>query len=333
MKRGALIGCLIAVCLLASAAHATFHIMVIDQVFPGLPQAPDAQFVDLQLRFAGQSFVHKQVIRTFDAAGNALTPFAMFCPQIDACDLPTGSPACAQGGCPNPFGLTDNGNDSHILIATAKASDLFCVTADLIATGSLPLPDGRVCFGDVHPFEPFCESNGPVDCVAYGDFTGDNGLFGGPAMTPALGQALVGVPARQPQCALKTDFAAVCVGGANANAACTMPADCGDGTCTQCPNGSCRSLLNDAAGFEIGMPMPTNFHGDLGQLDGVAGDPDGSGEVSDDSVAGEIPIAFEETDRRCGLPALRRGADANFDGRISAADVTATLRILLAAHA
>ena len=49
-----------------------------------------------------------------------------------------------------------------------------------------------------------------------------------------------------------------------------------------------------------------------------------------DDIAAEVAVLFE-TNWRCSLPATRRGADANFDTRVSAADVIATIRIVAAA--
>ncbi len=310
--------------LATSPANATFHIMVIDQVFFGFPGAEAAQYVMLRPEAGLQVFVHDQVINTFDASGAALTPFGTFC---HTCNLPNGSPACADHGCP-PI---DKSNDTRILVATAWARDLFCVTPDLLATGSLPFPDGRVCFGDVgREFGPSCLAmTGPVDCVAYGSFTGDNGTFGNPAEAPTLGEALGGAAGRQAQCLLQTDTSAVCVGGTAANTSCAQSPTCPGGTCTPCPNGSCRGLLDGAVGFSSAPPAPQNYHGDLGMLDGLAGDAEGNGTVDDTDVDAAVNVLFEGgTNRRCGLPAATRGADANLDTRLSAADVTATLQIV-----
>jgi hypothetical protein len=201
------------------------------------------------------------------------------------------SPACSAGDCPQPF----DSNGRHILVATPLAEELFCVTADLVATGVLQYPNGRVCFGDCD-LRADCGS-GPVDCVAYGSYTGDNAPFGGPATSPMLGEALAADPARQNQFLLAP------------------------------PN---NPLLASSAGFSVGAPTPENFHGDHGAIDGVAGDPEGTGMPDSGDIAAEVAVLFE-TNRRCSLPAARRGADANFDARLSAADVTATIRIVSAA--
>jgi hypothetical protein len=267
-------------------AHATFHIMVIEQVFTGLEQAPHAQYVMLGMQAPLQTAVFSQPFPVFDAAGNSLGTFAAFCANRTACSLPQASPACAANDCPNPIDAANR----NVLAATPWAQGLFCVTADLLATGVLPYPNGRACFGDCD-LRPDCGS-GPVDCVAYGDFTGDNAPFGNPAMPPMLGEALVADPLRQNQFLKPND-----------------------------------PLLDNSKGFSVGTPAPVNFHGDMGAIDGVAGDPEGSGVVDAGAVHAEVSVLFT-ADLRCNLPAAQRGADANFDTRVGAADVTATVQIV-----
>lgn len=288
MKRASAAVVFVTVSILCAAlpARATFHIMVVDQLFPGLESAPHAQYVMLRTLAPFQTAVYGQPLSVFDAAGNALGTFGTFCnAPRQSCILPAVSPACSAGGCPG--GLATNGRS--ILAATRWAQDLFCVTADLLATGVLPYPNGRACFGDCG-LRDDCGS-GPVDCVAYGSFTGDNAPFGSPAMSPMLGEALVADPARSNQFLKPTD-----------------------------------PLLDNSLGFSVGAPTPENFRGDQGAIDGVAGDPEGTGQVKVDDIGAEVAVLFE-ADRRCSLPAARRGADANFDTRVSAADITATIRI------
>ena len=273
------------VLLAASPAHATFHIMVVDQMFPGFEEAPGAQYVVLRMELPLQIAVFGQPLPIYDASGTSEGNFAAFCATPrSSCSFPVVSPACAAGGCPDAFAS----NNSRIFVATRWAQDLFCLTADLLATKNLPYPAGRVCFGDCS-LRTDC-GDGPVDCVAYGSFTGNNGPFGSPAVSPMLGQALVASPDRTNQF----------IGG---------------------------HLLDDSLGFSIGTPMPKNYHGDVGALDGLAGDPDGTGVLDIGEVAEEVDVLFEAS-RRCALPAMRRGADANLDTRIGAADVIATIKIV-----
>lgn len=294
MKRHALAAAVFVTLLfLRSQAQATFHVIVIDEVFFGFAQAPEAQYVVLRMEAPLQTLVHGQPLPTFDASGGEGSPFATFCTGSGtSCDLPAVSPACAAGGCPSSF----NANGRRVLIATPRAQELFCITPDLLASGTLPHPDGRVCWGECagHPDCP----PGPVDCVAYGSFTGNNGIFGTPAMTPALGDALVGSPDRQNQFA----------GG---------------------------NLLDNAVGFSVQtatplLPTPQNFHADVGGA-GLAGDPQGTGVLGRDEIDAEVPLLFA-AEQRCDLPAANRGADANLDTRLSAADVVATIQIVAAAQ-
>ena len=273
-----------AICLVALPANATFHIMVIDQMFPGFPEAPGAQYAVLRMEAPFQTAVFGQPLPIYDASGNPQGSFGEFCSSpMTACSLPTVSPACSVGGCPTAV----NANDSRILVATPWAEGLFCITADLPATSMLPYPDGRLCYGDCS-LRSDCGS-GPVDCLAYGTFSGSNVPFGKPAVSPMLGQALVASPNRQNQF----------IGG---------------------------NLLDNSVGFGVGAPAPGNFHGDVGALGGLAGDADGSGVVDTDDREKEVSVLFE-ANRRCALPPARRGADANLDTRINAADIVVTDQI------
>jgi len=277
--------CTAAALLAALPARATFHVITIDQMFPGLEEAPAAQYVVLRMEAPLQIAVYAQPVPIYDASGTSAGNFAAFCATPrSSCSFPTVSPACAAGGCPNAFAS----NDSRVFVATRWAQDLFCLTADLLATSSLPYPVGRVCFGDCS-LRTDC-GDGPVDCLAYGNFTGDNAQFGSPAVSPMLGEALVASPDRTNQF----------IGG---------------------------HLLNDSLGFSIGTPAPRNFHGDAGALDGLAGDSNGNGAVNAGDIAEEVDVLFD-AGRRCGLPAMRRGADANLDTRVGAADVIATIQIV-----
>lgn len=157
----ALVGLLAATLLLhAQPAFAPFHLTVIEQVFFGTENCPNAQFVVLRTQDSGQIFVQNQTIAVQNADGSDAGLFGTFTRN-----------------------LTDNpGEGVAILMATAEAEGLFGITADEVASGQLVFPDGRVCFG---------EFDGPVDCVAFGNFTGNNTGFGSPAVQPQLGMALV----------------------------------------------------------------------------------------------------------------------------------------------
>jgi len=316
--------------LAAPAARATHHLIAIDQVFPGFEEAPAAQYVVLRTQAALQTVVHGQQIFAADAAGNPQPPFAAFCTTTGDCDLPDASPACAPDQCPPPGGA----NDRKIFVATRWAEGLFCITPDLRATGSLPDGGGQVCFGDTGPFSAECLAAGPVDCVAYGQFTGATGLFGDPAPSPMPGESLIAVAGRQAQCHTDTlDAPAICFGGHAPYIPCNMDSDCPGGACVECPAGGCQTLLSSAVGFAPlairtapTAAQPRNFHGDIGRLEGVAGDADGSFAVDAEDVQAEVDALFT-AGSRCELPRTQRGADANLDTRVSAADVVATILI------
>ncbi|HVN87900.1 MAG TPA: hypothetical protein VMW17_23925 [Candidatus Binatia bacterium] len=266
--------------LLARPAWAPYHRMVIDQVFFGTPAATDAQFVQLRTLASGQIFVNNQSVRAEHGDGSSAGTFGVFAKNL------TSTPAAGV----------------RILMGTKRAEDLFCLAMDQIAGGALTAPDGRICFGLF---------TGPVTCLAYGDYAGDNTGFGHPAMAPDLGKALV-----------RQNLSGHCAGGTNADNPCNADADCRSGSCAYDDN---------ASDFAAGDPLPQNTTQQAGAIDGTPGDPDGIGTVRPEGIEHEVAVLFE-ADRRCDLTdPSRRGADANLDTRIDAADVTATVQIVAAA--
>src|SRR5262245_40224664 len=55
--------------------HATFHLMVVQEVFPRSPAAPGAQYVMLRMTSSGQNLTANTFIDVQDAAGNLLGRF------------------------------------------------------------------------------------------------------------------------------------------------------------------------------------------------------------------------------------------------------------------
>ena len=238
--------------MVARPAWAPYHLSVIDQLFFGTENAPDAQYAQLRTLASGQIFVNGQNFPTFNADGSDAANFGTFTQNFGA------HPSA---------GVT-------ILAGTQEAKDLFCVALDQIVTGRLVSPDGRVCFGLF---------DGPVDCVAYGNYTGDNTPRGQPAAAPQAGLALMRV----------------------------------------------SNTSDNQADFELHAPTPRNNPGMSGSIDGVPGDPDGTGTVDIANLGHEVAVLFE-AGKRCDLSdPTRRGADANVDTRVNAADVTATIQIAL----
>jgi hypothetical protein len=144
----------------AGRAWAPFHQVVIDQVFFGTADCPNAQYVDMRLLTAGMRFVQTQKVTAQNADGSSAPEFGTF-----AANVPNGTAG------------------DHFIMGTADAAALFGITMDQTASGNLVVGDGRVCFGFFGGM--------PVDCVAYGNYTGDNGTGGSPATAPALGMALL----------------------------------------------------------------------------------------------------------------------------------------------
>ena len=143
----------------ATPAWAPFHLAVIEQVYFGNPDCPNAQYVQLRTLAAFQVFVNGQAVTTQSADGSGAPAFGSFTRN-----------------------LTNTAAGVGMLIGTAEAEELFGVTFDQVVSGSLVQQDGRVCFGNFGGSE--------VDCVAYGNFTGDNGEHGSPAPRPQLGDTL-----------------------------------------------------------------------------------------------------------------------------------------------
>jgi hypothetical protein len=234
---------------LVRPAWAPFHVLVIEQIGFGPASVPDAQYVQLRTLAAGQVFVGNQSFPVQNADGASAGSFGRF----------------------DRFIALQNGEEGvAILAGTAAARDVFCIAFDQIVDGRLPFPDGRVCFGNF--------AGQPVDCVAYGNYTGD-ALPHAPAT--ARGMALVRV----------------------------------------------SETNNNADDFVLLDPTPENNAGELGRIEGVAGDADGSGFVEENDIGETAAVLFAHGSR-CELDPETRGADANVDTRVNAADLVATIGIV-----
>jgi hypothetical protein len=87
------------------------------------------------------------------------------------------------------------------------------------------------------------------------------------------------------------------------------------------------------ADFQLGEAEPENNRGEVGAIQGMVGDSDASGQVDSADIAAEVELLFE-AGMRCEVEDPdRRGADANLDTRIGAADVTQTIRAMSGASA
>lgn len=135
----------LALALLATApAHASFHLMKVVEVHAGSPAAPNAQYVVLQMYFAGQNFVGGHAVTIYNAAGTPVGTFTF------------------GGAVPN--GLVQD----RILVATAEAQAFFSITPDLLMQPVITAAGGKACF----------EVN--IDCVAWGNYSGSTTGVGTP---------------------------------------------------------------------------------------------------------------------------------------------------------
>ena len=134
---------------------ATVHLMVIQEVVPGTPADPEAQYVMLRMTSAGQRFTFNTYLRLEDEDGNLLGRFGTFTAPVA-----NGGALCSWPSCP------------AILIGTQAADDLFSFSFDQVVDNQtnggasrvpLPLGGGRVCS---------VAFSGTVvyDCVAWGNF-------------------------------------------------------------------------------------------------------------------------------------------------------------------
>ena len=159
-------GVLACVCALATtAAFATDHLMVIQEVFVGPPDdqpsngvdpftTPDAraQYVMLRMTNQGQNLVANDFVRVEDAAGNILGRFGTF--TANAANA--GAAGCTYPNCP------------ALLIGTTAADNLMPCAFDKVVNGeagrvALPVAGGRACW--------LVGANQVVDCVAWGSFS------------------------------------------------------------------------------------------------------------------------------------------------------------------
>ncbi|MEO8602973.1 MAG: hypothetical protein ABI629_10380 [bacterium] len=143
----------------ATPAWAPYHVANIEQVFFGTPECPNAQYVMLRTLAGFQVFVDTQTMPAQTADGSSAGLFGTF-----------------------THTMANTAAGVRIIMGTAQAAQLFGLTMDEEVSGHLVVENGRICFG--------LFQGGVVDCVAYGDYTGDNGIFGDPATAPSAGQAL-----------------------------------------------------------------------------------------------------------------------------------------------
>lgn len=197
-----------------SPVMAAEHLMVIQEVFPGTPSNPAAQYIMLRMTALGQTMLNGAYVDLQDSSGNAIGRFGTFDHNV----ANAGSIGCTYPNCP------------AIVLGTSSAQVAFGFTFDQIVdaqAGRAPVPPvgGRACYRD--------SLNRAIDCVAWGSFSGSNTIptptvngcdanFGAPATALSAGFALT---RKQFSCSSKENSAdfenrfphPVANNGANAN--------------------------------------------------------------------------------------------------------------------
>ena len=162
-------------------ALALEHLMAVQEVFPGTPAQPTAQYVMLEMTSAGQTLLNGTFIEVQDGSGAVLGRFGTFDHT-----MANGGAGCSYPNCPS------------IVIGTSAAATLLGFSFDQLIdaqAGRVPLSPagGRVCFKD--------SANRAIDCMAWGAFTGANTIptptvngcdadFGAPAVVLSPGFAM-----------------------------------------------------------------------------------------------------------------------------------------------
>lgn len=120
-----------------SAAQATFHEMLIREVYPGSAAAPQSSYVELQMYSAGQNLVGGHAVTLKNATGGSIGAFTF------------------------PESLPGSGvSQQTILVGDTGVAAAFGVTPDLVDEGfTVPASGGAACWGT-------------IDCVSWGEFSG-----------------------------------------------------------------------------------------------------------------------------------------------------------------
>jgi hypothetical protein len=121
----------------APLAQATFHEVLISQLYPGSLVAPQSSFLELQMYSPGQNFVKNHSITVYGASGTAIGTFVF------------------------PDDLPGEGVDQQtMLVGDSGVQEAFGVTPDLVDAGfNLPAAGGAACWDG-------------LDCVSWGNFSG-----------------------------------------------------------------------------------------------------------------------------------------------------------------
>ena len=134
----------------AQSAQATFHEVLIRELYPGSAAAPQSGFLELQMYSPEQNLVKNHSITLYDAGGSAIETF------VFPGDLPG-------------IGL----DQQTMLVGDSGVQEAFGVTPDLVDAGfNVPAAGGAACWDG-------------LDCVAWGDFSGQTAPVSGIPVDPA----------------------------------------------------------------------------------------------------------------------------------------------------
>ncbi len=159
------------------AAHAIFHLQVIDEIMTSYDGDPNVQFVECKMLALVQNFVTDTVLGAFGPTGTYLG---------DVLIVPTD---LAQA----------TGVGVRWLMATQAFEDLTGLTPDYTIPAALTPSGGMVCWGAPHPGGPAADPstwdhtdpNQYTDCVAYGSYSGPTSTHSGnPTPLSPVGHSL-----------------------------------------------------------------------------------------------------------------------------------------------
>jgi hypothetical protein len=157
------------------AAHAVFHIAVINEVMTSYGGDSSVQFVEIAMQAAGQTQDMNTVLGAFGPTGTYLGDVLIV-----------------------PGNVTNSGVGVTWLMATTQFQTLTGLTPDFIMPAGLPTGAGMVCWGAPGAFAVTPPANWDhsdpskyVDCVAFNGYTGPtNSHIGTPTALDANGHSL-----------------------------------------------------------------------------------------------------------------------------------------------
>lgn len=125
----------------APAAHATFHLIKVREVYPG---SADDSYVELQMYAGGQTFLTNHSMTVYDSSGT-LVHSSKF-----------------------TSGVANGQNQATVLVGDSGVQAKFGIAPDLVDPGlSIPAAGGAVCWN---------AGGLPADCAAWGNFSGGAAL-------------------------------------------------------------------------------------------------------------------------------------------------------------